>query len=420
MSRILSIGNELEFATKNCNWSERPNIKDFDYVFMDIAEIDRRFRESDADYLDDSDEVEGFKTPESKQVSKAIWTETTIIATLPQNTVVPKGKRTGHPGVVRTNYFGWLPGTIGIEDEEGSSINPDSIEPEMSWYFSGSEFKWHLHFPVSTVGEKDIEVQPLVTNNFNRATSIKIKSTTVDRVSPGEIYLIPLLDSWEFEDFAQNVLKKTLGEGGENNEGDQTPEWTSKYTLPNEERALQEIEQTKEKINKLEKNLNSKQKRLEDIREYKVLLYGGDSELEDVVPRVFREFGFDVEGEIPHGRDGLIEFENKNVVIETTGTTGGAKKEKARQLDDWVEELMYHNPNQDYVGMLVINPYRRTDPEDRDEYLHNHVENYMKQRGYKVISTETLFNMFVDYKNGELDSEEIKKQILSDGVKAIY
>ncbi|MFC7077773.1 hypothetical protein [Haloarcula halophila] len=418
MPKALSIGHDLEFADRNCNWSANPNIKDYKYVFMDISTLDAAFRVSEADLLTEHDYIKEVNFPEKSQVRKAIETGTNFIATLPRHIKRPYDTNP-YGRTLSKNYFAWLPSGLDITVEYGKSINPDSIDSDWDWYFNGNEFEWFLHFASQerlSLGSTNLRASSIVENEFERSVAVKICPSIAN---PGKIYLIPHLSNWEYRDLIQNILTHIFEEGS-TSEVENSPDWTSKYELPDESTTKSEIESIKQEIAELESSLKQANERLEDLKEYKLLLYGGDKELEDLVPKVFREFGFDVEGEQPHGRDGLVELDSQNIVLETTGTTGGAKKEKARQLDDWVEELVYDDPERDYTGLLVINPFRREDPEDRDEFLHNHVEQYMDQRGYKVLATETLFRILVDYRKNEVGQEDIRSLLLSDEVRIEY
>jgi hypothetical protein len=170
-------------------------------------------------------------------------------------------------------------------------------------------------------------------------------------------------------------------------EGRAPPTWLSNYRLPQEDRIETDIQQKREEIETLEDELNS-------LTSYKRLLYETSSNLEEIVRESLRNLGFSVEDEVPGKRDGILHTSQTNFVLEITGTTGGIKLSKCRQLDDWVENVTADSPDENMSGLLIVNPEMATPPQERDVNLEPNVERYLNRRGdYKVLTTVDLYRL---------------------------
>jgi hypothetical protein len=416
--RILSIGSELKHANSHADWTESPNVKDFDLVLMDIEGLDRLYREGDETYLSNYFPEDTVNLPAPPEVSKALRSGTDFLATLPykggaQNYIGSVG------GIARISYFSFVPTELGYTFENGVSVNADSILPEWEWYFPATDFKWHVHFDTGTFvpgGDRISEAQyrPILTNGYDQALAIRcdyIMESGSDET--GSIYLIPKIEGWKFSSLTYEFLRRIILDE-DSDKKEHIPEWTTEYTVPGEEKVIGKIEDKKSRIEELKKQIGKKEGQLEELQQFKGLLYAGDDFLEQLVPEVFDEMGFDVEGEKPHHRDALIRLPDKHIVLEIHGTSGGIARKKCRQLEEWVGDLEMENPDQEYMGMLVVNPMMDKPPTERNGYMTPDIEKYLEKRSHKLLPTPELFKVYTTFLRGKISKGDLERKLRSD------
>jgi len=413
--RVLSIGIDLDFATDFATFTEGYNVKDYDLVVIDLHGLDKESLKKD-EYLSEMFEDETVSIPNSYEVLKAVQSGTDFLATMPLRVSAPnyKGRRT----TSKLRYYDFIPGTVQVKQEDGESINGNSISEDWDWYFPAESFEWYQHFTGEHVALKsDIsrKYTPIVKNGFGRGVSVKYDFSN----GPGSIFLVPVLEGWNSKTLSQELVHRII-RGTTPEQESKLPEWTENYRVPGEEDLITEIEGVETKIEELENELGQKQDELAELERYKGLLYSGDDFLERLVPEVFEELGFEVDGEDPHHRDALIEFSDSYGVVEIHGTSGGIARKKCRQLDEWVGDLDMEHPDRNHLGVLIVNPMRNKPPSERNGYMTPDIESYLSSRGYKLLTTPDLFEMFVDYKEDGLGKDEIEELITGEDTVIEY
>lgn len=416
--RILSKGSELPFVHKSVGWDESTNFKDYDIVFVNLRTLEDSAQDYDHPY-NDSDE-----SPEildKSDVSTFIQEDGYMVAYLPNSPVAemgdtttePKSKFSSQPVTARQRQvnknkevepycdyelLNWLPFSVNITTEEsGKSI--EFFEEEWKWYF-GNLFSWDKIISVDSSTFYDAD--SIVENSYGERIATKIS-----RSSGGHISLIPPDETTTYSDFVKNTLQNVF-DVDIDVEGRAPPAWLSDYSLPNEEDIEDSIQEKKKEIEDLEKELES-------LTKFKKLLYETHTNLEEVTRDALREIGFTVDGEIPGKRDGILQTPEKRFTLEITGTTGGIKLSKCRQLDDWVENVTIEFPDEDVSGLLIVNSEMGTPPEERNISLEPNVERYMKRRGdYKILTTLDLYRLVeIDIEEG-LDMNDVEELFYQD------
>ena len=100
-------------------------------------------------------------------------------------------------------------------------------------------------------------------------------------------------------------------------------------------------------------------------------------------------------------------------MLEITGTTGGIKLSKCRQLDEWVDNAVAESPQQSVSGLLIVNSEMSTAPGDRNLAVEPNVQKYMDKRGdYKILTTIDLYKL-VKLEIEEEIGRKVLKQMLS-------
>lgn len=420
--RVLSKGSVLPFVHESVNWDESTNFKDFDIVFVNLRTLEDSSEDYDHPYNESDESPSIF---DSNEVTTFIKTGGFMVVYLPNSLTVNMGNTTTKPnrdntttvapigrGTKQQNkevepydkyeLLNWLPFPSSINtDESGESVSV--IEDEWEWYF-GSLFEWNRIINHSTY-ETSYNSDTIAENSYSK--SIATKVTHHYDSSDGYVAIIPPDKSITYSDFVKDTLDNVFGIDT-NVEGRAPPEWLSDYTLPNEEEIESSIDERRKEIAELEEELES-------LTKFKKLLYETSTNLEEVTREALRELGFTVDGEVPGKRDGILHTEDKQFALEITGTTGGIKKSKGRQLDDWVESVMADNPDQNVSGLLIVNPEMGTRPDERDISIEPNVRKYMEQRGdYKVLTTVDLYRLVeLNLKEG-VDKTEIEEMLYQD------
>lgn len=397
--RVLCVESCFEGSTDCKNLDEYYNIKDYDTVFLDLTEVT----------IDDLLSIENSTPagidapifPEPYQVGSHLFSGKDLIVLLPQRLLESW-----------ENVLSWLPGGNPFISEPGEYLDESSIYGSWRWYFEGSDVSWSLVNPNSHIANVSYDHIAKTSAGDGVASVIKVIGSA--GLSEGDLVVLPLFDGWSFEEFAEGYMDHIVRDLSAR-ELDE-PSWVSDYVVPGEEEKKEEIEQTEVEIAELKEELEEKEDDLESLQRYKVLLWGNEGLLENLVPEVFEEMGFKVNPEVSHHRDSLIELTECTLVVESTGTSRGIGKDKCRQLENWVGDYEMDDPDGDYRGILVINPLRKERPDERSGYRDPSIESYMEKRGYKILETPVLFEWFTRYLEGELSREDVKKRLLSDEV----
>ncbi|RLM96215.1 hypothetical protein [Haloarcula sp. Atlit-7R] len=417
--RVLCIGTDVGVATKSVNWNEEYNVKDYDWIFLDYYSLDQRVGDSTI-----SEVFNEIVTPGKYDLFRAVATGSKVIVLLPERDPIP---RNNHIEINISNHF---PNNFYLISESGSSLNQDSIPSQWRWYFD-SQFDWKMHISgesdICEYGDKEFiyEYQGLAENAAYEFLACKvlfkqIKETRSPRQNktehlPGEISYIPVIKNWDSNELIKEILDEFTDLDTRIKTKD-SPEWVDEKSLPGEDETVSELGELRDQKNEIEQKIEEKNEDLQEFDRYKALLWGNENILEQLVPEVFSEFGFEVEGEQPHGRDGMILLNDKRFVMEITGTTGGIRDDKCRQLSTWVDNLELEDQEHDYTGLLVVNPDRRTQPSDRnpDEYLPPHLRKFLEKRDFHVLLTPNLYHLLSKYRTGEIEPEDIHDVLTGD------
>ncbi|MDZ7689447.1 MAG: hypothetical protein U5J64_12195 [Halobacteriales archaeon] len=432
--QTLSIGENIDIVDESVEWDEERNIRDFKIAFANLRTINK---------ISEKEGPAGNVIyPEETELYEHLSAGNYIFIILPEERKIGKG--------VVLDAVNWIPFDLGMEEESGRSVQEESISEEWEWYFDGGNFTWNIcmenigrevlqerildpESPGIKHSEKIFyELDSLAMNRYGKCLAGKIRLGSVEvkdinfidmrnpqRSSPdykdGKLYLLPLIEGYDYESLVEGILENLFGVSLSNEKD--TPGWTEEYTVPGEKEVERRLDEVDEMIRKLGLEREEKEVELGELRRYKGLLYGNEDFLEELVPEVLDEIGFDVEGEIPHGRDGAILLDDTMMVLEITGTKGGVSLKKCRQLNNWVDEYRYsetENPKQECVGILIINPFREKKPDKRTGYIDNNTERFMRDRNHKILTTPALFQLYTEYERGNISEQEVEELLTNN------
>lgn len=414
--RIVSKGSMLPFVHESVGWDEYINFKDYDIVFVNLRSLEKHSQDYDHPYNESEDSPVLFA---KSDIRTFLEENGHMVVYLPQSLTVDMGNETTQPKTSGSapvfaqssteqqketdpyreyNLLDWLPfDVVDKTEEDGSSV--EVFDKNWEWYF-GNSFSWNkmLNFK-SKIG---YERKDIAGNSYGEIISPRLVRESEG--FSGSLSLLPSKNNITYSDFVRGALHEVF-EVEVSVEGHAPPGWLSEYSLPHEDSIESSIQQKKGEIEELEEDLES-------LTKFKKLLYETNTNLEEVTKDALRELGFMVDGEVPGKRDGILHTTELNFVLEITGTTGGIKKSKSRQLDDWVENVVAENPDKEVSGLLIVNSEMGTPPDERDVSIEPNVKRYMERRGdYKVLTTVDLYRLV---------RLNLKQDVRTEDIEAIF
>lgn len=472
MTRILSIGSELDFAN-SIDWHQEKNYKDYNIIFMNLRDLENRSEEFIHPYYDSNDRAVNF--PTRKEILSFVQKGgNDLIIALPssssielrggkQRNVVRKASPAGNstdqgtdqeqhgddgnqendeeePSYYSCNLFAWLPAGVNIEDRGGESVvslDGTDVGSRWDWYFDG-DFGWDLTFqyvyqrawmterstyrnPTSGVSSSrgpDEKHGP-----FPRMQEIAVNASNECIAAKIELFPRKETDKSKLDQYPSPQggiylvpLKPSIP----------FADFAREVLVENydvlerglehqpdwvQDYALPTEQQLQERISELKDELNELKEKIEEPAAYKPLLYDVGNPLEEIVRETLRDVGLEVEGEVPGKRDGTIKLDDKWIVLEIYGSTSGVSARKYRQLTDWVENVKIEHPDKNVEGLLIANPFSEEEPDERSsDLLTGDVKRLMEQRGFHAIRTIDIYRMISGYRNDEFTTSEIESR----------
>lgn len=417
MVRILSIGTRLDYANY-ADWDEEPNIMDYDIVFVNLRDLERR-----KDEFIHAGVPEGYKRqynfPPVEYITNLITTGGNVFIGLPSTLeTMPSEDQNWEPpepippdtpipgGTPLLRFLSWLPFDIEVREQSGESIDEDTIHEDWDWYFQKS-FSWDFSFPERSydVDSVRFRVEPLVENRYGDciATELVANLASGKRVTGlqpdwGSIYLLPLLDGWSMENLAYQILNRWYPNIDIETVG-RRPEWLGKYSAPREE--------------EIEERIESLQRELAKYRGFKDLLWDDGDELEEAVYEALQMADLDVEEEVENRRDGTIKLDDRVLVLEITGTRNNLNEGKPSQLNKWVANNQ-DEFDEEVTGLFVINHAKEDDPVDRQLQVNPDLLETLDNLDVQVVTGVELFRMVHGLESGSIDDEDVRERLQSD------
>lgn len=181
------------------------------------------------------------------------------------------------------------------------------------------------------------------------------------------------------------------------------PDWVDEeYSFLEEKEMMREIKDKYDELNK--------------FAQFKRLLYGIGTPLEEAVAYSLRYIGF---GKVKHmgGEDEHdVEFvvNNKKFIVEVGGSFSRIKKDKPKDLNEWIEKAALKRENENFglQGMLLVNHFKGTRPNERGQVFTNHARRLIHVFGHIVVPTPSLFELIRDVQEGKTSKEEARRKVL--------
>ncbi|MFW9992042.1 MAG: hypothetical protein ACFFD4_08260 [Candidatus Odinarchaeota archaeon] len=193
----------------------------------------------------------------------------------------------------------------------------------------------------------------------------------------------------------------------------QPPNWFWSFSLPGDQEKLGKIQYIDKEIENLEKEKNELSSELNRSDFLKSILYEKDSPLEKAVIAVFNAMGIDTKNISDEKRaDIKIETKNSNIIlVEVKGKKKSLAREDLRQLSDCVNVYWQEN-GQLPKGLMVINPFYRDPPIERNDYYPHDCLKFSKSQNFCIMTTIDLYFLLKEYLEGKITAEEVEEAIV--------
>lgn len=188
--------------------------------------------------------------------------------------------------------------------------------------------------------------------------------------------------------------------------------WVEKYYIPGTPQLEKEIEELRTKIGGLKQIETTKEREIKKLKSYRdALLNKKGLVLQNTVIEILNEM--DVKAEPgPEGRDDIVIYEGEKVLVvcEVKGDKKSAGEGDATQLSKWVDRV-YGEKGYEPKGILIVNAFNEKDVlERREKPFPDQMLPYCLKRGYCLLTTVQLFNIFCEFRRGSIDGKSILKE----------
>lgn len=425
--KIGVIGEYVEIeGIKNIGFSSSMSLLDFDIILLDFNSIlweykvEKTFRGLTS--LSDDSSVKLIHDCErrKKEILELLKIGRSIVVYTPKPTkcYVDSGKRE-YSGTGKNrhttrmvdlwNLIDILPIKVLTEEAQGNSIEYLENDIFKEFWEMNKEFLEYNAYFEENIGNPIFKI---------RSTN-KVIGTYVTYEKGNLVFIPRFLDEHEDLDNENNffasitsLISKLQVDSGKYT----LPEWSEQYVLPNEDKIENEVKELEQTLFRLEEKIILSKKRLEKVRELKLLITGTGRALELKVRQAFEELGFIVSEGLP-GRDDLIlKLDDKIAVVEVKGVKKSAAEKHAAQLEKWVSEY-YSNKNIMPKGILVVNAFKDLPLNERcEDEFPNQMLSYSTKREHCLITGNQLLELvLLNRKHKDFNTDIIDSIFMTSG-----
>jgi len=189
------------------------------------------------------------------------------------------------------------------------------------------------------------------------------------------------------------------------------PEWFRNVERLNDKKLFNHRERLLQSRNEIDAQITLNAKLLEQNNEYKSILYSNGSQLVSTIFKIIKEIAaIDLtEFNDIMNEDFNFIFEGVHYVGEIKGVNENVKNKHLAQLNDHVEGYKDSNDiaESNVKGLLIINPFRKNAPQDKDEIHINQINKAKNMYGFLIIRTEDILSLLEKSIEGVYDKSKI-------------
>ena len=413
--RILAIGIEhLPHLIKSMSWlyaiTDRPNISDYDIVFVDYGTYPHNFLKS----LSDDERKEHYskihQVFNQRRFLEIIYGGIWLFIFIDQ----------GAP-------LEWLSNIVDVLIINDKGKMKKVLQPEWQKYFDLLK-EWHLYFYIdlgkgnvqnikSTVLAHTRARQPIGVwiQGFSTLYQANEFTRPQEKFIPTNIFLLHTLEKQSKEGvlyILENILNIPLTQ--------EEPEWSKRIDFEKGKAIKTEIEQLEKQKKEIENQIDIKTKELEDLYKFKKLLWATGHELEKIVRRFFRELlGIIISESTKSEEDGVFKINSRVYVVEIkSGKRRGAKFEELSKLIARMETISKNHPDKKIRGLFIMNHFAEFPVSERKSPFPDNVKKTAEVNDVKLITTVELFEIAKDIIDGKMERTQAIEKILDLTKKA--
>lgn len=338
-----------------------------------------------------------------------------------EKTVSGSGKN-----VTRTSYVqeldenGFLPVDVKLESLLGEVTQVVAKDEYRDFYDSVRDLYLYQQIIKEPTGETDVVIP-----GTSNAVAMHMK------YGKGNIVFIPrpyeeeeYIDDKDAQEKPLHFLKQILELDEKLNSRSQyseLPNWAKNIMLFDEKKYVEKNDAIDKKIEKLIEEKNKNSQVLNEISEYKHLLTGTGSSLENIVRKVLLELDFQLEDVETNRTDIIAKYKGISVVFEIKGLAKSAGERNAAQLEKWISE--YHvETGIKPKGVLLVNAFRNKPLKERTELVFpKQMLGYSISREHCLISSVQFLCLLIECKKNKKSKDKIIKEFLNTtGVYSKY
>ena len=191
------------------------------------------------------------------------------------------------------------------------------------------------------------------------------------------------------------------------------PDWTEDFHILDEIKTIDAKRQAEQRIEKLKKALETEQKKLEHIINYKRLMTETGAPLENIVKQVLSELGFELCPTEEKRSDVIAKYGDIDIVAEIKGVGKSAAEKHAAQLEKWASQFLIDHGHQPRA-LLIVNGYNTLPLDQRiEEVFPDQMLKYSTSREQALITTTQLLCLFIEIQEHPECKEERIQELLS-------
>ena len=410
--RILAIGIEnLPPPIKSMSWlgaaADRPNISDYDIVFVDYSTYPHNFLK----LLPNADREEYFHK------INTIFNDQKFAEIL-------SGRVCLFIFIDRGAPLQWLANFVDVSIMEDTGVMRTVVQSKWQKYFDLLD-EWHLGFFVNPVKDdlRSVKCNYKVLAHTKAGLPIgaQIEGVTVYRRQskftswqdktfiPAAVFLLHTLRRQSREGVLHilgNILEIPLTQ--------KEPEWSKRIDLEKGKAIKTEIKQLEEAKEEIETQIATKTKELEELYEFKKLLWATDRELEGIICRFFEELlGIAISGPTKSEEDGVFELRDCVYVVEIkSGKRRGARFEELSKLITRMETILKRHPDKKIKGLFIMNHFAELPVSERKAPFPDNVKKTAEVNEVKLITTAELFEIARGIIDGKMERNEAIQKVL--------
>ncbi len=293
-----------------------------------------------------------------------------------------------------------------IRDLNGKDLKFVNTDPEVLRFANLlSAYPGTWYFSAVFDRKNDSEFKTLAANKADIAVGF------YRPMGKGHVFLLPRpIEQEEFVEFFLSKVLPAINPPFDISRFacEQEPEFVNEIVIPGTPSLQKSIDEEKKQVAQLEQAINENLKKLNQLNEWKSLLWQTDIRLELVVKKFFALLSLNLEKQ---EIDLVGELNGKEVFIEVKGKTGGIDHKKDfRQIS---ERKMFNSKDPaNTFALLVGNPYRKLPVAERPpnkEFLFAPSSVPLAEKnGIGLVSTMEIFKGLNDLLNNEESFDRVK------------